>query len=242
MRPKEKRWYRNRLATWAEEVFCDLFALWLIGPAYSFASIELLNLLDVLDTDSAKEFDSEHPCFAFRFNEHKDQLNAQGWWDAIKDLKCEHPTLIEQMAVISSADYTSFPHEPLFDTELIPAFLRLRGGIRTLVKTIVGNRDSGLNAFVALKSGINECLSNGIVPSVMHGRTEHSLPPALINAAFVFYLQSLSSLIEAIDGPGPMDIEHRSEIGHRLETWVLKAIEDCNLLTRYSKSRKPKNA
>lgn len=242
MQPKEKRWYQNRIATWAEEVFCDLFALWLIGPAYSFASIELLSLLDVLDKDSAKEFDSEHPCFAFRFNEHKEQLNAQGWWAAIKDLNCEHPRLIEEMASINPVDYTSFPHEPLFDTELIPAFLRLRPEIRRLVKTTVGNRDAGLNAFVALKSGIDECLSNGIVPSVLHGRGEDPLPLALINAAFVFYLQSLSALIEAIDGPGPMDIEHRSDISRRLEMWVLKAIEDCNLLTRYSKNRKRTNA
>jgi hypothetical protein len=26
-------WSRDRLLSWSEELFCDLFAIWLVGPA-----------------------------------------------------------------------------------------------------------------------------------------------------------------------------------------------------------------
>ena len=82
----EKAWCRSQLAIWAEERFCDLFALWVSGPAYSFASMELLSLLGMLGTKGAKDFDSEHPPFAFRFSEHYDQLKKHKWWAAIESM------------------------------------------------------------------------------------------------------------------------------------------------------------
>src|ERR1035441_3591833 len=33
--------------SWALEIFCDLFAVRLVGPAFSFASVEMFNLLGV---------------------------------------------------------------------------------------------------------------------------------------------------------------------------------------------------
>ena len=40
-----------KLAKWAEELFCDLFAVQLLGPCYTFAFIELYDLLQQLRLD-----------------------------------------------------------------------------------------------------------------------------------------------------------------------------------------------
>lgn len=36
-------WSRDRLLSWSEELFCDLFAIWLVGPCYALAYVELLD-------------------------------------------------------------------------------------------------------------------------------------------------------------------------------------------------------
>jgi hypothetical protein len=233
MSRKEKRWHQDKLAAWAEEAFCDLFAIWLIGPAYAFASIELLSLLNVLTPNDAKDFDTDHPCDAYRFSEHINQLETHKWWDEIAGLDCEHPTLMKDIAAIDPATYTSYPPDPLFDNELIPAFLRLRQNIRNLVKNTVADCDSGLAGFKQVRGKVTECLSAGVVPSVTYDRKIKVLVPGLINASFAFYLESMPSLIKMVTGPGPLDIEHRSKMSNRLELWILKAIEDCNLMARY---------
>jgi hypothetical protein len=39
--PLDLAWCKGRVLRWCEEVYCDLFALSLVGPAFSFSFIEL---------------------------------------------------------------------------------------------------------------------------------------------------------------------------------------------------------
>jgi len=227
----EKAWCRSQLAIWAEETFCDLFALWVSGPAYSFASIELLSLLGMLGTSGAKDFDSEHPPFAFRFSEHYDQLKKHKWWAAIESMSADHPKLIKEMGAVDPKEYR-YEFQ-----ELVPAFLELRDAIRDLVKTTVGNRDPGFEAFKEWKSNVHEHLLHGIVPSTSHGKGKQPLAAALINSAFCFYLDSLAELVKKVKDLDPSIVEHRSDIARRVEMWTLKALEDCHLLSRHSQSQ-----
>ena len=45
------QWCIERLQSWAQEMFCDLFATWMIGPAYSYAYIEFFDLPRILSPD-----------------------------------------------------------------------------------------------------------------------------------------------------------------------------------------------
>jgi hypothetical protein len=60
----------------------------------------------------------------------------------------------------------------------------------------------------------------------------HPTPVVLINAAFRFFLTSLSTLIDNIDGKDKDSVADRSKYSERLELWMLKALEDHRLLTR----------
>jgi hypothetical protein len=44
MNAATRSWAVDILAAWAEEIFCDLFALALVGPSYSLAFVELFDL------------------------------------------------------------------------------------------------------------------------------------------------------------------------------------------------------
>jgi len=44
---QELSWCLDCILRWSEELYCDLFALWLIGPAFSFSFIELFALTAV---------------------------------------------------------------------------------------------------------------------------------------------------------------------------------------------------
>src|ERR1035441_9550886 len=62
----------KRLALWAEETFCDLFGLMLIGPCYSYAYIEAFDLSAVLD--SGGQVSNER--FLPRSEEHTSELQS----------------------------------------------------------------------------------------------------------------------------------------------------------------------
>lgn len=49
--PQERAWWRDRLASWSEEMFCDLIGVRMVGPAYSLALVELLDLGGLLSAE-----------------------------------------------------------------------------------------------------------------------------------------------------------------------------------------------
>src|SRR6266404_5456135 len=51
----------ERIRYWTYEIFCDLFAIRLIGPAFSFAALEFFNLLGVMSKSDCVTFSESHP-------------------------------------------------------------------------------------------------------------------------------------------------------------------------------------
>ena len=75
---------------------------------------------------------------------------------------------------------------------------------------------------------------NGIVPSVFMGQGQETASPvSVINASFSFYLSSLETLMKGL-GKDPRDIKARSELKNQLEQWTQKALEDIQLLQRWT--------
>src|SRR5438045_7295277 len=82
---------------WAKELFCDLFAIRLVGPCYSFAYIylfdvtNLLNkggtaIIDLNETQPQMRFYRGYPSHPFRVKEQVELLKKEGWWNVVKDL------------------------------------------------------------------------------------------------------------------------------------------------------------
>ena len=69
--PREsvRNWAKGVLDDWTTEVFCDLFALRHLGPAYAFALIDFLSLIGLMREETEAEFDNDHPAPALRFRE-----------------------------------------------------------------------------------------------------------------------------------------------------------------------------
>ena len=225
--PADQQWCRDRLRSWAEETFCDLFALGLVGPAYAFASIELFSLLGILDEESSKDFQSSHPAHGFRFREHLIQLRSHGWWSEIARLQTDHIKLIKERSALPETTYR-FPEGP---KRLIRCFLRMRRSIRKLVHEVIGNQLETLTSFRKQRLAIQECLLNGVVPSALGETEDKDIRVAIINASACVYLASLSKLVQKVRGRSSHNLADRSEMARRLEMWTMKALEDCMLLT-----------
>lgn len=223
----KKSWCRRQLTDWAEEIYCDLFALRLIGPAYSFASMELFSLLGLLDDKGSCEFNRSHPADAYRFREHLLELKSQGWWAAVRPLKAEHIQLIEHLGGLPDSKYSFFDAPAL-----VKAFLLLRKRIRDLVGQSIVAAGSDLREFRKWNGKIGEYLSYGIVPSTiaLNRRFHFPSPVAVMNAAFTFYLQGLGRLIRNTSGHIPERVADRGRLSGRVEMWTMKALEDYRLL------------
>jgi len=76
-------------------------------------------------------------------------------------------------------------------------------------------------------------LTYGVVPSTLVQGGKESFPDAvaLINAAYLFYLENLPQLMKRISKQDKNNLSHRSKWAERVEMWALKALEDLSLLS-----------
>jgi hypothetical protein len=230
-------WCRERLKYWSEEIYCDRFALGLIGPAYSFAYIELFDIIGTSDTDDVVEFYDTHPGDACRFKEHADQLRNGDWWSLLdENTRTSYVDLIKKLAAVPETSYVYDSEEkPEFAKPVLDAFLQLKPKVAALVADTLGNR---LRRFRGTQDReeidlVRIYLSHGVVPSTLVQDRKERSPDAiaLINAAYLFYLESLPELMQKIANQDQNSLTHRSKWADRVEMWTLKALEDLSLLS-----------
>jgi hypothetical protein len=229
-------WCRERLKYWSEEIYCDRFALGLIGPAYSFAYIELFDIIGTSDTDDVVEFYKTHPADACRFKEHADQLNDGGWWSLLdENTHTSYVDLIKKLAAMPETSYVYESEEkPALAAPVLAAFLKLKPRVAVLVADTLRDR---LRRFRSTpdREEINLVriyLSHGVVPSTLVQERKERYPDAiaLINGAYLFYLESLPELMQRIANQDENRLADRRKWAERVEMWTLKALEDLSLL------------
>jgi hypothetical protein len=221
----DKAWAKRVLKAWTVEVFCDLFALRFVGPAYTFALIDFLSLIGQGTTDVI--FDEEHPAPALRLRAQIERLKRDRWWDAVANLPSDHVRLSKELASKQNYEFVvSEKRVPRF----IDAFLEILPQIHLLVNELTPDPRPVARDFKDQREQIEKCYSAGVVPShlLRHGGTESPLPVSIINAAYCFYLTSMPKLMDKI-GEDPGKLDKRSELTAKLESWTLKALEDCQL-------------
>ncbi len=229
-----RSWCRDHLLSWSEEIYCDLFALSVVGPAYSFASIDLFSLLVLLEQPRSLEFKRYHPAEACRFNEQLQYLTEHGWWDGVQHVETPHISLIESLAAKPEEDYTyPMAENAAVGQRLLKAFLLVRPQIKLLLEDTAPLAERGLADFREWQEDIKKYLRHGVVPSSVSrsGQTFYPSPVAIINTSICFYLGSLVELLGRIRGYDPNNVGNRSEVGAKVEMWAMKALEDNRLLT-----------
>ncbi len=225
------------IENWTKEIFCDLFAIRLLGPAFSFALVEMLGMLGFLSRKVSVKFNPTHPAAAFRFAEHVNMLRADSWWEAIANIDPDQKKLIERLAKIPRASYRFYiddrtPGPP----SLVTTFLDfVVPAIRKLIRQITPNAERAVKQFNETRNHIEECLRVGVVPHTTNSSSPD--PVSIINASFCFYLTALPEVIKKFEGDKAQDnVARYSEWTKRLEMWTMKAVEDSQIQNRFRRN------
>jgi hypothetical protein len=226
-------WAKGRLDAWTKEIFCDLFALRHLGPAFSFTLIDFLSLIGLMEEETVSTFDQEHPAAALRFREQMTRLIKDGWWAHVSDLPSEHVALMNRLASKNESDYI-FEFQNRGIPVFVEAFLSIVPSIHALVAAITPHSPAVAEDFGRRRQEIEECLLHGIVPSKLFadGTTLSPKPVSMINAAYCFYLTRLPELMKKLENQEDWNLEHRKNWVERLEAWTMKGIEDAQLLAQ----------
>ena len=234
-----------KLAKWAEELFCDLFAVQLVGPCFAFAYIELYDQLQLLKFDGALhrerlktglEFYSKYPSHPFRVQRQAVMLKNSPWWQHIRTMKTRHARLLEQIVDLEDDSHKDANGDKRKQVE---AFLAIIPAIVRFLGEITGNLDDHVHEFAALNPTILQYLENGIVPSTLNVRRgekiETGVRPSfvtLVNCGVSFYLERVPALIKRIAKATSDSTEDRVFWMRKVEGWISKALEDVRLRER----------
>lgn len=231
----------NILVRWAEELFCDVFAVRMVGFCYSFAFVELFDVSKALDeagnltrSQGMTEFD-EYPPHLFRLQQQAAILQKDKWWDELKNVDVHYVRLLSKVNSLKDTDFTVSSFGSLDSKKIMAAFLTVVPMIFSELDTITAALGPGLEEWRSLCPKIESYLEHGIVPSNLlqePGELKFQVPSLvpLLNSSYKFYVQSLDKLLNHIDGVDVGDIERRSEWATKVQMWTAKAIEDGNIL------------
>ncbi len=236
-------WSKDRLASWSEELFCDLFAVWLIGPCYSLASVELFGLTTILDpsqaigysaTAGSVAFFRSHPADLFRVKRQVSFLEELDWWNEIDSINSHYIDVLRSARAVDDDDFTYQTREQQYAEETLQAFLALAPRVGELVRALAGKGafDTGLASYRRFSELIGQYLSRVVVPSSVFDDKDHWYPDtnALLNSSMKFYLESLDELIRRVKDEQVSLAGDRSRWMKRVEGLTTKAIEDRGLL------------
>lgn len=241
-------WCKDRLASWAEEIFCDLFAVWLIGPCYAFTYIEIFGLTTILNpaddagfsvTAGSTIFNRSHPADLFRIKQQVSLLNSLGWWGEVDAIRSHYVAVLRSATAVQESLFEVRTTEQLYPMETLKAFLNLAPSVSKLLSEIMKDSngkalDSGVRGYQKHGKLIGEYLLRAVVPSTVFDGTDHCYPEtvSLLNASMTFYLESLEEFMNRLKGQKTLLAGHRSRWVKRLESLTGKALEDHYLLVR----------
>ncbi len=230
------------VAGWVEELFCDLFAVRLVGPCYSYAFVEIFDLTNNLGVDGkinpaavgpSMEFSDSHPADMYRMQKQIGLLTKLKWWDHIKNSKSLCKYLLEYCATLRCPQF-SFPSQIQLQTYFIDALDRVSIEVETAVENSLSGLDTGVDEFSRLKDTVQEYFHHGVVPSTIRDpSSKKSASPSsvtVLNTAYQLHLDSLPVLIGRVQRQSAESVEHCSNWTQKLESWTLKALEDLELI------------
>lgn len=242
---KKRGTLADTMTFWAEELFCDVFAVRLVGFCFSLAFVELFDIATVLDESGVYErsragiqllFD-QYPPDLFRLRLQVSVLKADGWWDKL-NAQASNSQYVAALRAADRLKDSEFIYPKGFDPA-DPAKLgaTFAGIVPRLIKELnnaTGKIPSGATQWENQTDLIEKYLENGVVPSTLipDGVDEPMVPNqiAILNSSYRFYICNLSRLISKIEKANNKRVGDCSDWSKRLEMWAAKAIEDVGLL------------
>jgi dCTP deaminase len=227
---------------WAEELFCDVFAVRLVGFCFSLAFVELFDLAAVLDENGVFEkpragkqlFFEQYPPDLFRLRLQVSILKADGWWTKLERAAGDSHYVTTLQAAAGLKD-SNFIYPKSFAPAVVGAiFKEIVPSIIEELNKATRKVPSGATQWENEGDLIEKYLENGVVPSTLiQERGKEPIVPdpiAILNASYHFYIRSLSRLISKIESADKKQIADCSYWSNRLEMWAAKAVEDVGLL------------
>jgi len=222
-------WAGMTIQIWMEELFADIVAVKLIGPAYTYASMELLRLVYNLSKRDLRTFSIDHPADALRFREQLKILKVDHWKSYTEPEQWQE---LEKIADIKQNTYLPPDDE---DPAMRKKWLKL---IRFLCRSKIiqkvhdladlhlADRANPCDCFMQSAAIIRECLQHGIVPSWSGMQRQIPHPTAIINGAVFFLLSDMDDLYKIVPSINKNKAGERASLEKRLEMWCIKGIED----------------
>jgi hypothetical protein len=213
---------------WLEEIYCDLFALRLAGPSFSYAFIELFALTR---RKPSAEFSGSHPAMALRLREQTRLLQASSepWWPMMLQSPNHYTDLLARTMDLKDSD-CSCKNAVVGGVEQVAlsCFFEMLGEVAKAINDIFGESDQEVALFSTQRDVIGAYLSFGVVPSRLIIGTEAVNPSGitLLNATYGFYLNHLDSLLIRLSAVDRNCVQCRAYWAERVEMWAGKALED----------------
>ena len=221
-----KRWLATVVIHWFEELFADVFAVKLLGPAYTLAFAELIRTVAGFNPPDARRFSQHHPAHVMRFGEQVSALKTDGW---SLDQNCWSEIHIWSEFAESELIPPDFFGQDNIGKGLVKVLWELRSEVHALADSVLAPRKNPREIFEPVDPGIRASLAHGIVPSTVLVNNKPVLPhpTAVINSAVFYWLDGAPELYDRIEEKqNPQAIQNRSDVEGRLERWAMKAVED----------------
>lgn len=222
-------WAGMTIQVWMEELFADIVAVKLIGPAYTYASMELLRLVHNLSRTDIRTFSINHPADALRFREQLKILKADNWESSVETKQWQE---LKKIANIRQNTYLPPDDE---DPSMRKKWLKLIKflcrpknikKVHDLADQYLADRANPCDCFMKSAEIIRECLQHGIVPSWSGMKRQIPHPTAIINGAVFFLLSDMDDLYKIVPSINKNKVGERASLEKRLEMWCTKGIED----------------
>lgn len=235
------------LARWIEELFCDVFAVKLVGLCFSIAFTELFDVAKFLDTAGKltpggmrgeTEF-RQYPPDLLRVRQQSRILQTDGWWDMVQSLDSQYANALGAAVSLDDSAFRCTALQAEWKVDPIPilqSFFAVLPNLELELEQCTAGLSNCSQNWKDSAETIEKYLESGVVPSTLRkeeGAEEfHPTPIALLNSAYRFYIRSMPLLMNRISNADPNEVESRIRWTRRVENWTSKAIEDVLLLSR----------
>ncbi len=228
------------LSYWLEECLCDLFAVWMVGPLFSYSFLEFISISGPQRPQDglSLEFFESHPSDLFRLRLQFEFAGKLGWADSVAP-ECYKP-LVDSIQASTKPEYVN---SGLDDEALNRVYELCRQRFvewsPKLVEALIAFlpvENSGARIALNEEAAIFKYLSRGVVPSTIRldGTTVYPAGISLINAGYNFVVSNLHQLIERLPEADSKSDLTRAVWASRVESWIMKALEDHLLLRHVS--------
>jgi hypothetical protein len=257
-----RKWLINEvgkfLLRWSDEIFADIFAIRILGPAFHLAFLEMEQILPA--NVSRNTTFSKYPADFYRFKLHIKWLSKEGWEDIIKhrtpsvfkqlreceklnvlnnDFSIKHNFFTQDSEKNKNPDSATEEFEGFVTTQeknlhkwIFEEFEKFVSIIEGDISNKISGFENAANDFNKYDSFVTSYLKHGVVPSTIYNDQKqecHPNPTTMLNSGFFFYLGEMESLLKMVINKDS-DIDKRMNYEKRLNDWLAKGIEDWHVL------------